>query len=167
MGKQTTRKIPLTRGLFALVDADDFVSVSRRKYYALPVGKLCYAARGENGTTTYLHADILGKRKGYEIDHINGNGLDCRKENLRHVTHQENLNNRNPHAPLIFSEEKKKRPEPKYPPRVTVEVESVKFREAAESAVRRIGFMNLSDYLRAQLTEAIAKAERLSNPKAA
>ena len=60
-----------------------------------------------------------------------------------------------------------KKNQPKNPPRVTVEVESVEFRKSAESAVRRIGYMNLSDYLRAQLNEAIAKADRLNIPKGA
>ena len=34
--------------------------------------------------------------KGFEIDHINRNRLDNRLENLRVVTHKENVNNRNP-----------------------------------------------------------------------
>jgi hypothetical protein len=33
------------------------------------------------------------KQKGYEIDHINGDSLDNRKENLRIVTHQHNMMN--------------------------------------------------------------------------
>ena len=33
---------------------------------------------------------------GFEIDHINRNRLDNRLENLRVVTHKENVNNRNP-----------------------------------------------------------------------
>jgi len=34
--------------------------------------------------------------RGFEIDHINRNRLDNRLENLRVVTHKENVNNRNP-----------------------------------------------------------------------
>lgn len=39
----------------------------------------------------FLMAEHLGP--GLEIDHINGNGLDCRRENLRVVTHAQNLQN--------------------------------------------------------------------------
>lgn len=41
----------------------------------------------QGGKTVYLHCEILGI-KG--IDHKNGNGLDCRRENLRPATDQQN-----------------------------------------------------------------------------
>ena len=40
-----------------------------------------------------LHLFLLGKRKGLEIDHINGNKLDNRRKNLRFITHAENTKN--------------------------------------------------------------------------
>lgn len=40
-----------------------------------------------------LHVLILGKKKGFEIDHRNRNGLDCRRRNLRWATHSQNVAN--------------------------------------------------------------------------
>lgn len=38
----------------------------------------------------YMHQEIMGKRLGLEIDHINGDRMDNRRTNLRFVTHKEN-----------------------------------------------------------------------------
>lgn len=44
-------------------------------------------------TTTAFHRELLKKIEGKEIDHINRDGLDNRKTNLRYVSHKENMNN--------------------------------------------------------------------------
>jgi hypothetical protein len=43
---------------------------------------------------TTIHRIIMGNPKGYQVDHINGNRLDNRKENLRLVTNKENARNK-------------------------------------------------------------------------
>jgi hypothetical protein len=52
-----------------------------------------YATAKYKGKRIWLHQVICGKKKGLVIDHINQNSLDNRKENLRNVTHRDNLLN--------------------------------------------------------------------------
>jgi hypothetical protein len=49
---------------------------------------------------------------------------------------------------------------PKNAPRVTVELETIEFRNKAQRAVRRLGYMTLSDYLREKMDEAIRQVEK-------
>jgi len=96
--------IPLTRGLFAKVDDADFEWLSQFKWHTDLKPHTCYAQRSvkrtENGKKVRygmrMHVAILGKREGFEIDHINNDGLDNRRENLRFCTRSQNNMNRKP-----------------------------------------------------------------------
>lgn len=44
--------------------------------------------------TLRMHTLILGEKQGLEIDHINGDGLNNMKYNLRHCTHNQNILNK-------------------------------------------------------------------------
>lgn len=83
--------IELTRGQFAIVDADDFERLSQWKWH-LTNG---YAARSVYGPPRQeiLMHRFLAPRSKY-VDHINRDKLDCRKENLRECTNSQNLHNR-------------------------------------------------------------------------
>lgn len=75
-----------------LLDEEDAL-----KYVGVPIivssnGYLRIVARNWNGDR-YVHRDILKAKKHSNIDHINGNKLDNRKENLRFCTHQQNMCN--------------------------------------------------------------------------
>jgi hypothetical protein len=85
--------IALTKGLCAIIESDDLEKVSQYKYHAMRHGNTWYAARSTKGGTVFMHEDIIGVKEGFEIDHKNGNGLDCRRENLRHCTRSQNLAN--------------------------------------------------------------------------
>ena len=86
------KKIPLTQGKYAIVDNADFSLLNQFKWCLLHT----YAARTKYKPkkTVLLHRVILNNPVGMEIDHINGDGLDNRRKNLRIVSHQQNLFNR-------------------------------------------------------------------------
>ncbi len=92
-----TKKIPLTQGKYALVDAGDYEWLSKWKWFARTDGKGAWYAERATSKRPYIlpmHRAILGASKGMEVDHINHNGLDNRRSNLRLCTHQQNLCNR-------------------------------------------------------------------------
>jgi predicted RNA methylase len=92
------REILLTQGKVALVDDEDHELLKISKWYANKNRHTYYAMRGsltQTGLKTILmHTVIMNPPKGMEIDHINGNGLDNRKENLMVVTCRQNAQNR-------------------------------------------------------------------------
>jgi hypothetical protein len=88
------RYIPLTKGQYAIVDAEDYDRLSRYKWYGTGFGDKMYAARHHKGKTIYMHRVIMKVPKGKVVDHVNGHRLNNRKCNLRVCTHQENLCNR-------------------------------------------------------------------------
>jgi len=95
------KQIPLTQGKFAIVDDEDYDYLMQWKWKASPGRSTWYATRGEGGsngkqTTICMHRVITGAAKGQHTDHINHNGLDNRRCNLRLCTNLENHLNRLP-----------------------------------------------------------------------
>jgi DNA polymerase-1 len=93
------RRIRLTRGKYALVDPDDYRHLSKHKWHAYPNGKTFYAARratinGIKNRYIPMHRAVLKVPANMFVDHINRNGLDNRKANLRPATHAQNSCNR-------------------------------------------------------------------------
>lgn len=100
------KKIPLTRGQFAIVDDDDYAPLSEYKWHLLTSGTgPYYAARTDrsNGQkAVMMHRVINNTPDGLVTDHINGNSLDNRKENLRSLTNFENLRIHHAREPLLL-----------------------------------------------------------------
>jgi len=88
--------IPLTQDKFAIVDADDYDRLNKYKWYASKKRRNYYAKRrGPHGIVA-MHRVILNAPRGLVVDHINHNGLDNRKENLRLCTVAQNCRNARP-----------------------------------------------------------------------
>lgn len=93
------KKILLTQGKFALVDDEDYKMLNQFRWYAhkakgIKSRKVFYVHRKKDKKTILMHRFILDAPKGFQVDHINGNGLDNRKSNLRIVTSRQNQQNR-------------------------------------------------------------------------
>ena len=93
------REIKLSSsGLIAIVDESDFEWISQWRWYPVqpPTCRTPYAMRTEgpksNRYTIRMHRLLLGLGKGDAsmVDHVNGNGLDNRRSNLRICTRAEN-----------------------------------------------------------------------------
>jgi len=100
--------LPLTKGYSTCVDDDDYDRLSAHKWTAVVTGqniKRVYAYRRTEYDSVkrrwkkiiYLHREIAKPDVGMDVDHINHDTLDNRKENLRCATRSQNLAN-NRHA---------------------------------------------------------------------
>ncbi len=88
-------RIPLNAGLFATVDARDFKKLSKHRWVVKHRGKQVYAVTRETGKIPmYMHRVIMRAPKGMVVDHIDGNGLNNCRCNLRLCTPQENAANK-------------------------------------------------------------------------
>jgi hypothetical protein len=90
------RRIPLGNNLFAIVDARDYKKLCKHRWYASRHGPNVYARCREKGKDMYMHRMIMRPRKGYVVDHIDHNGLNNRRCNLRVCTPQQHQANRGP-----------------------------------------------------------------------
>jgi hypothetical protein len=78
------KKIPVK---YALVDDEDYLRIKNFNYSLTHYG---YAMRYQKGKYIFMHRDVLTPKRGEEVDHINGDKLDNRRENLRSVTRSQN-----------------------------------------------------------------------------
>ena len=91
-----TTEIPLTQGQVALIDDGDYERINQYKWWAQKdsrTGKF-YAMGWVNGNRVLLHRFIMDAPPGTEVDHIDGNGLNCQRDNLRLASHLNNMRNR-------------------------------------------------------------------------
>jgi hypothetical protein len=97
----TLALVELTRGKWAVIDAADSIAVDQFVWFAVPGYGACWYAVSATGVgggpKRRLHrfiAERMGIDVSDEIDHRNGNGIDCRRSNLRAATGTTNSYNR-------------------------------------------------------------------------
>ena len=89
----------MTQGKYAIVDPDDYERLNKHKWHAVNSRHTFYAERvvrvgGGRQAIIKMHREIIEIGDGKYCDHINHNGLDNRKANLRPATRAENNRNR-------------------------------------------------------------------------
>ncbi len=87
------RRIPLTQGQFARVDSEEYPILSTHKWSAAKQGRSFYAVRSCKGVQLRMHRVIMNAPKGLVCDHIDHNGLNNTKANLRLCTQRQNARN--------------------------------------------------------------------------
>lgn len=102
-GDADLKPIPLTQGKLAIVDADDFERLDRFKWFLLrSTDRHLYAVRSattEERTSgakrvVLMHREIAGAADDEVVDHIDHDGLNNRKSNLRTCRRWQNMCNR-------------------------------------------------------------------------
>lgn len=84
------KEIPLTQGKVAIVDDEDFITVAIFKWFAhkQSKAKTFYAERNIHVAIgrrkpLAMHVYLMDPPDGYQVDHIDGDGLNNRRDNLR------------------------------------------------------------------------------------
>jgi len=83
--------IKLNKGFIALVDDEDYEYLNQWHWTAQECGLTFYARREFNGDKKiFMHRIIINVPIELEVDHIDHNGLNNQKSNLRICTHIQN-----------------------------------------------------------------------------
>jgi AP2 domain/HNH endonuclease len=93
-------RIPLTQGKVALIDDEDLPLIADYKWSASSGsakrrGAHCYSRAtlpgiGPRQRWVLMHRLLLKPEPGQQVDHVNGDGLDNRRSNLRLCLHRQN-----------------------------------------------------------------------------
>jgi len=90
--RRRVKEIKLTQGKVTLVDDWEYERLNKYKWCAHLNGNTYYAVKGV--PIIRMHHSVLPPPPGLEIDHIDGDGLNNQRHNLRYCEHQQNCMNR-------------------------------------------------------------------------
>jgi hypothetical protein len=92
------KEIPLSKGLVALVDDEDYERIAVYKWSAhwLPTARTFVAQRHESGSSRVpmMHREILNAPPGIDVDHKDHNGLNNQRSNIRLCSNTQNQANK-------------------------------------------------------------------------
>lgn len=96
------KEIKLTKGFVTQVDDEDYEYLNQLKWHVYKRHNTFYAQHtvtliNGNRTNIQMHRLIMNPPNNMQIDHINHNGLDNQKNNLRICTQSQNSMNQNSH----------------------------------------------------------------------
>lgn len=86
----TPIRLRLPRGYETIIDTEDYSLVSKYKWYPHIHHGMVYAV---SSNSLRMHRLIMNAPPDKQVDHINRNGLDNRKQNLRLCSNAENIRN--------------------------------------------------------------------------
>lgn len=90
-----SKEIDLGKGKFAIVDDSDYEWLSKWEWTSSGGWPgIRYAIRRENGKKIFMHREILSAPDGMQVDHINRNGIDNRRCNIRLCNNSQNQANK-------------------------------------------------------------------------
>lgn len=94
-----TKEIQLTQGKVAIVDDGDYEYLSQFKWFARKNTNVWYAQRHSpyvdgKRKTIHMHREIMSASGEHKVDHLDGNGLNNVRSNLRLATQAQNQYNR-------------------------------------------------------------------------
>lgn len=89
------KEISVTHDIVVLVDDQDYEILKGYNWHFVPnkIKTSLYATTLVNGKDCRMHQLIMGKKKGYMIDHIDQDSLNNQRSNLRFVTRSRNILN--------------------------------------------------------------------------
>jgi hypothetical protein len=89
---------------YTIVDPADYDRLKGYQWLTKKGSNSFYARRhvppckGQKETIVYIHQELITVPKGMVVDHINNDGMDNRRANLRAATRAQNMRNRKKHA---------------------------------------------------------------------
>jgi len=108
----TFRLIRLAQPRYATVDPRDYKRLRGYEWFSRKGKNSFYARRhvpgckGKKESLIYLHQEIIEVPEGMVVDHINHDGMDNRRANLRAATYSQNLYHRKKRSGAMYSKYK-------------------------------------------------------------